>query len=197
MRTIPYFAVAALALAWSSPAHSADTATKTKRPAKKARSKPDKAKRKAPAKNKKSDGRYLERKAVEKVVGPDVNNIAACYKRYAIKQRRATGALRVEVIVHKDGFVKKVSVYAPGVKGKRLGRCVFKFAKRWLFPARKFYTRLAIPFFIHRKKVKGAGPVYSCWSAKGCPTHRRKARKTRKQRKTKKPIKPTPKGGAK
>jgi len=190
MRGIPLCCVAVIALVFSAPAQATQTRSKQKKPAKTAPSKTKKPEKKRPARATKAtkkapakkETRYLGRKAVEKVVKYDVANLSACYKRYGLRQKRATGVLRVEIVVHKDGFVKKVEVYAPGVRGKRLGRCVFKIAKAWQFPVRKFYTRLAIPFYFHRKKVKGAGPVHSCWSAKGCPTKRRAVRKKRRKK---------------
>ncbi len=121
--------------------------------------------------------KHLSRVDIEEAIAHDVDAIAQCYKRYAVKQNKASGDLRIELVIHRRGYVKFVEVVAPGVRGKKLDRCVRKFAEGWSFPERRYFTTTAIPFFFLKTEAKGAGPMHSCWSAKGCPTRRRAVRK--------------------
>ncbi len=104
-------------------------------------------------------GRYIE---------PYVPAIRACYLTHT-RGRSPSAALRLEIIVHRDGSVWKLGVVAPGVKGRRLEACVQKLAQSWHFPVRAGFTTAVIPFFFQRTRAPGAGPQPGCVSARGCP----------------------------
>ena len=120
---------------------------------------------------------FLTAREIEKAVAPFVDEITACYKRFGTKQRRSTGALRIELVIHPSGNVHHLTVVAPGVKGKRLDRCGKKVVKQWRFPPKKRFTTAVVPFFFLR--TKGAKPLRSCWNPKGCPKERQERRQSR------------------
>ncbi|MBT8494938.1 MAG: AgmX/PglI C-terminal domain-containing protein [Deltaproteobacteria bacterium] len=122
------------------------------------------------------DKRTLSAASVVKYLTPYADSIRACYGKHGLAQKKATGDMRLELIIHRDGSVFRLKVYAPGVKGKALGKCITKLSKKWSFPPRKGFTHVLVPFFYLRTKAKGAGPTITCWSARGCPKKRRAQR---------------------
>lgn len=127
--------------------------------------------------------RHLTAADVTRVASAWVDSIGACYKKHGLRHKKATGALRIELVVHHMGFVKRVDVVAPGVKGKRLRRlerCIAAFVRGWKFPRRRFYTAASLPFY-YQRTGRGGTPIKSCWAAEGCPDDRRKARKRRRR----------------
>ena len=125
---------------------------------------------------------FLTVKEIQKTVAPYLTDISTCYKRYGTNQKHATGELRVEMVVEPLGIVRRHTVIAPGVRGKRLDRCIKKVVDKLIFPQAKRFTTAVIPFFFLHTKVKGAGPFETCWSLKGCPDRRRRIPKKKQQR---------------
>jgi len=122
-----------------------------------------------------SDARTLTAAEVDHYIAGYIPQIKTCYLDQVGKAKAATGALRLEMIIHRDGSVFKLSVLAPGVTGKRLRRldaCVRKQAADWHFPVRRGFTSTVVPFFFQKTTAAGAGPHPSCWSARGCPDQR-------------------------
>jgi len=123
--------------------------------------------------------KHLTQTDIEQAIAHDVDAVARCYKKFGLRHKKAKGELRIELVVHRRGYVKRVSIDAPGVRGKKLERCVRPLAQAWSFPERRYFTVASVPFFFLRTDAKGAGPMHSCWSAKGCPTRRRANRRNR------------------
>ena len=104
------------------------------------------------------------------VTGKSLSGMRACYQKHTAKNKKATGKVSVELIVHRDGKPFRVVVKTPGVASKRLTACLTAIAQSWRFPARRGFTKSVVPFLFLRTHVAGAGPAYSCWKAKGCPS---------------------------
>lgn len=147
--------------------------------------------------------RTLSSADLQKVIAPWVPDILACYKRHALTQKRATGQLTLEMLIHRAGHVQRITAVAPGVThrlskkktpagkagkarnagkakktraARKLQQCIETLARKWLFPGRKGFTTASIPFLFVRTKAKGSGPYESCWSPRGCPDKARKKR---------------------
>jgi hypothetical protein len=95
---------------------------------------------------------------VRKVMNRHGDEVKVCYLRHGMSQRTATGKLKVSVIVQKSGAARDVTVEAPGVKGKQLGRCVATAAKAWSFPEIDSVTEVELPFLFQHTHARGAGP---------------------------------------
>jgi hypothetical protein len=118
------------------------------------------------------DRKTLTAAEIDRYVGEYVPAIKACYLTHRKKAKAATGALRLELIIHRDGTVFKLAIAANGIVGaplRRLESCVRKEVERWHFPVRRGFTSTVIPFFFLRTESPGAGPIPSCWSPRGCP----------------------------
>ena len=116
--------------------------------------------------------RILTAVELEKGIAPHVPQINACYKKHGIVAKKATGHLRLELLIDKQGRVRLLDVLAPGVKGKqrkKLAACIDKLKAKIAFAPKPGFTRAVIPFHFLRTKVKGAGPLHTCWRRKGCP----------------------------
>jgi hypothetical protein len=123
-----------------------------------------------PLKGDSLDRRSLGSTEIDRYVSVYLPAIKACYLKNSGKT--ATGELRLELIIHRDGNVVKVAVTAPGVVGaplRKLDACVKSEVARWHFPVRAGYTSAIVPYFFLRSNAAGAGPQYSCWSPRGCP----------------------------
>lgn len=107
---------------------------------------------------------------ISAVTSKSLGKIRACYQPHVKKNKKATGKLEVKLIVHRDGTPFKVDVITPGIKSKRLERCVAAIANTWRFPMRRGFTETVVPYFFLRTHVAGAGPAYSCWKKTGCKT---------------------------
>jgi hypothetical protein len=102
------------------------------------------------------DGK-LTPKAIKKVMKKRSKEVARCYKRFALRQRRATGRVKLELIVERDGSVrvpkkKGIKIKAPGVRGKRFYKCVTKRVRRWQFPEIDFPTDVVLPFYFQHTR---------------------------------------------
>lgn len=118
-----------------------------------------------------SDGKTLTAAEVGRYADGYVPAVKQCYLTHTAKAKGATGAVRLELIIHRDGSVFALTVVAPGVTGKALRKldgCVQKQAASWHFPVRRGFTSVVIPFVFQRAR-RGGGPQPSCWSARGCP----------------------------
>lgn len=120
--------------------------------------------------------KILDARELEKGVAPWVPKINACYKKYGIVQKKASGGLRLELLIDKRGTVRRLDILAPGVKGKKLEACIKKFGYKLEFARKPGFTRAVIPFYFLKTKAPGAGPLRSCWSRSGCPARPREKR---------------------
>ncbi len=111
----------------------------------------------------------LSANEIQHVVFAYDEELSACYRDHALGQPRATGAMNLEIIIHRNGTLFRLEVNAPGVRGKQLDRCVRKVAESWRFPPRKGFTTAEVPFQYVRTRIPGAGPYRSCWNPRGCP----------------------------
>ena len=125
----------------------------------------------------KPDKRILTAVELEKGIAPWVPKINGCYKKHGVAVKKASGHLRLELLIDKQGRVRLLEILAPGIRGKRLKKlsaCVGKLRQKIQFNPKPGFTRAVIPFFFLKTNVKGAGPLHTCWRRKGCPTRRRK-----------------------
>lgn len=102
---------------------------------------------------------------------PHLPEIRRCYLANA-RDKGATGALRLELIVHSNGSMYRFGFAAPGVRARwlaRLDACLRALATTWHLPERKGFTTAVVPFYFQRTSAPGAGPIESCWDARGCP----------------------------
>lgn len=113
----------------------------------------------------------LSAAALEVALTPYLPMVRACYLGQ-VTSPRATGHLRLELIIHRDGTVFRQTAVAPGVPARerrRLDACLRKTIATWSFPVRRSFTTTAVPFYFQRTRATGAGPKPSCWSPRGCP----------------------------
>ncbi len=121
------------------------------------------------------DRKTLAAEEVERYVAPYFPAIRTCYLTHAKAARKATGELRIELVIHRNGSIFQSTVATPGVVGaarKRLEACVRKEVTAWRFPVRKRFTTALVPYHFHKTTAPGAGPMESCWSPRGCPSKR-------------------------
>lgn len=133
-----------------------------------------------------SDARILSAAEVQKYMAPYADSVGDCYKKHGLNQKTSSGDVRIGLIIHRDGSVFRVRTRARGVKGKALGECIEKLSKKWSFPPRRGFTHAVVPFYYLKTQSKGAGPMESCWSAKGCPKKRHHRRVKRRETKSEK-----------
>ncbi len=115
--------------------------------------------------------RALSAREVQTYFAPYVPAVRACYLANA-KGPRVTGVLRLELIIHHHGQLYRFGFSAPGVDKPwrpKLDACLRALAKTWSFPVRKGFTSVVLPFVFLKTNAPGAGPIESCWDARGCP----------------------------
>ncbi len=146
----------------------------TEKPAEKAKES-DKARRKRLRLQR--NQRILSREEIEAAMAPHIVAISDCYKRHTAKQKDVSGKLSLEMLIRPEGTLQKLWVHAPTVEGDGVDKCIHKLSTGWRFPKKPGFTNAVVPFFFQKTNAKGAGPIESCWSAKGCPDKQRKKRK--------------------
>jgi hypothetical protein len=100
----------------------------------------------------------LTARDVRKVMDRHAGEVKACYLRHGITQKSSTGQVTVGVVVDRSGDPRDVSVDAPGVKGKRLTRCIATAVGGWTFPSIDSATEVQLPFLFHHARAGTAGP---------------------------------------
>lgn len=119
------------------------------------------------------DERSLTADQVQRYAASYYPMIKACYFEHGRKSRDATGELALKLIVHRGGHIHDVAIEAPGVTGKhmrKLEACIRLHVLGWHFPVRRDFTTAILPYYFLYLDVPGAGPQYSCWNPRGCPT---------------------------
>jgi hypothetical protein len=124
--------------------------------------------------------RILSREEIEAAMEPHVPAIGACYKTHTAKQKQVSGRLSLEMLIRPEGTLQRLWVHAPTVQGDKVSTCIQTLSKTWTFPKKPGFTNAVVPFYFQKTHVKGAGPLESCWKAKGCPDKQGKERKKRK-----------------
>ena len=119
--------------------------------------------------NKKKDRGHLSRSEIEAVVRPHTPALKKCYVKHGLSQKSAKGRMRIELLIRPIGVIKRITTHAPGVKGKRLQRCVTRVLRGARFPEKTFHTAANVPFLF--VKTKGGGPIEGCREASGCRDH--------------------------
>lgn len=117
------------------------------------------------------DERTLSAALIERYAADYYPVIKDCYFDYGRAAKTATGELKIEVVIHRDGHVKDVAVEAPGVRGpslRKLTACIRTEVDDWHFPVRRDFTTAVLPFLFLSVSTPGAGPQYSCWNPRGC-----------------------------
>jgi len=97
--------------------------------------------------------------------------IKACYFTKGRPPKGATGELAVKLVVHRNGYIRDITVDAPGVRGKamrKLEGCIRNETLGWSFPVRRDFTTAILPYYFLYLDAPGAGPQYSCWNPQGC-----------------------------
>jgi hypothetical protein len=97
-------------------------------------------------------------------------DIGRCY-RDVVGMRPGAGRLDITLEIHRTGIVDRIAIATPGLTAKlakRVDGCVRPLLAGMRFPARRVGTVATVPYFYQRTAARGAGPVQSCWSAKGC-----------------------------
>ena len=113
----------------------------------------------------------LTAKELETYFEPYVPEVKKCWLTHA-KGPDVKGELRLELVIHNHGHVRRFAFMAPGVVGKPLARldaCLRKLSKKWSFPQRGGFTTAVIPFYYQRTNAPGAGPEGTCRTKRGCP----------------------------
>lgn len=75
--------------------------------------------------------------------------VRSCYFRHALAEPRATGRVRIDLQVRRDGGVDRARVEAPGLVRRGFERCVVARALTWRFPASVAPTEVRMPFRFH------------------------------------------------
>ena len=113
----------------------------------------------------------LTAKELETYFEPYVPEVKKCWLTHA-KGPDVKGELRLELVIHNHGHVRRFAFMAPGVVGKPLAKldaCLRKLSKKWSFPQRGGFTTAVIPFYYQRTNAPGAGPEGTCRTKRGCP----------------------------
>jgi hypothetical protein len=115
--------------------------------------------------------RQLTAKEVARYFEPYVPGVRACYLTRT-KGKTVNGKLRLELIIHHAGHIFRFGFDAPGVDKPtraKLDKCLRGLVPSWRMPARKGFTTVVLPFLFLKTTAPGAGPIESCWDARGCP----------------------------
>lgn len=83
------------------------------------------------------------------VASSHADQVKTCYFRHALLEPRATGKVRVDLHVRRDGGVERARVDAPGMARRGFERCVIARALTWRFPASASTTEVRMPFRFH------------------------------------------------
>jgi TonB family protein len=83
------------------------------------------------------------------VATAQADQVKRCYFRHALVEPRATGRVRVDLQVRRDGGVDRARVDAPGMVRRGFERCVVARALTWRFPASASTTEVRMPFRFH------------------------------------------------
>lgn len=98
----------------------------------------------------------LSEQDVKVVVSSHNQKIQACYTRLGMRSQKATGNMMLAFVVDRQGNTADVRINAPGVRGKKLGRCVARVVKKWRFPSSGSATEIHFPYRFHFSR--GHGP---------------------------------------
>jgi hypothetical protein len=118
-----------------------------------------------------TDSRTLSADDIERYAATYYPAIRACYFEHGRASPAATGELALKLVVHRSGYVRDVSLDAPGVRGRQLRKlesCVRQQVLAWHFPVRRDFTTAILPFYFLYLDLPNAGPQYSCWNPRGC-----------------------------
>ncbi|HET9626424.1 MAG TPA: hypothetical protein VFP84_33915 [Kofleriaceae bacterium] len=109
---------------------------------------------------------WLSGRDVSALVAPREAEIEHCYVAQA-----AGGKLDLTMVIGRAGNLISLTAAAPGLSSKathQLEACVRTAVADLAFPARRHDTTAVVPYLFHKASAAGAGPVLSCWSARGC-----------------------------
>jgi len=118
------------------------------------------------------DQRTLTADQIEHYAAAYDSTIKACYFEHGRAAKTATGELSIKLVVHRNGYVKDITVEAPGVRGqslRKLTTCIRPQVLTWHFPVRRDFTTAILPYYFLLLNLPEAGPQYSCWNPHGCP----------------------------
>ena len=121
--------------------------------------------------NRDDPDRQLTAKEVARYFEPYVPEVRACYLTHT-KDKAVSGKLRLELIIHHAGHIFRFGFDALGVDKPtraKLNNCLRALVPTWRMPVRKGFTSVVLPFLFQKTTAPGAGPIESCWDARGCP----------------------------
>jgi hypothetical protein len=98
---------------------------------------------------------------VERYAMPYLQRVSRCYKQHALPVKKATGELRLYVVIARSGNVVYSEIGAPGVPILRklgLDRCLRNEMKTWRFPVHAGFTNAVLPYFFQRTYAPASGP---------------------------------------
>jgi len=92
-------------------------------------------------------GALLSNTQANQVAATYAGEVQRCYFRHALVESAASGRVRVDLDVKRDGKVERVRVVAPGISRLHFERCVVARALTWRFPASSASTEVRMPFW--------------------------------------------------
>ena len=95
------------------------------------------------------EGDGLTREQVQAVVGPNLEDVTACYEDITTQFPEAQGKVIVSFIISKAGSPSSVEFTEDTVKVPLLQKCLEDRIKSWKFPASKGNTTVSYPFKFH------------------------------------------------
>ncbi|HEX4419641.1 MAG TPA: hypothetical protein VH165_17125 [Kofleriaceae bacterium] len=112
---------------------------------------------------------FLTHREITAGVAPHAAEIEHCYLAQGGAARG--GHLDVTLVIGRDGNLVSLGTTAAGLSPKathKLAACVRDALETVEFPERRNDTTAVVPYEFQKTNTPGAGPIMSCWSAKGC-----------------------------
>jgi hypothetical protein len=114
---------------------------------------------------------FLSATEISHGVAPHAADIEHCYLDQ-LGAARHGGSLEVTLVIGRDGGLVSLHAAATGASPTathKIEACLHGALDDVRFPERRNDTTTVVPYAFHKTDAPGAGPILSCWSAKGCP----------------------------
>jgi hypothetical protein len=109
---------------------------------------------------------------VSAAIEPWTPDVRGCWVQHAPARARASGHLRLELVVDPVGMVWQHRLVYARPRSRPLDRCLGKVIAQLRFPMRRGYTMAAIPFLFRASTGPGTRPIMSCERPRGCRRQR-------------------------